>query len=164
MRVLGTAVRAFIPRKRLTPVMQEFIQRTQTAYIATSNGAGERNCSLRTGPAGFIRVLDGHTIAYPEYQGDGVMASLGNTAENPHVGVFLADFTDDLAGLQVNGRAILVVPARGPEFEPGAAESGHAGQRPVQWVVVRVTEAYIHGGRTSFPAVSEHGMWDALVS
>jgi uncharacterized protein len=31
-----------------------------------------------------------------------------------------------------------------PEFEPGLLESGHPGRRPVQWVMVRVTEAYIH--------------------
>jgi uncharacterized protein len=159
MSMLGTAIRAFIPRKRhdhmdkldpqvashLTPAMQEFIQRTELAFIAIGNGAGERDGSLRTGPAGFIRVLDEHTIAYPEYRGNGVLAGLGNMAENPQVGVFLADFTNDLIGLYVNGRAILVVPARMSEFEVGAVASGHPGPRPVQWVVVHVTEAYIQG-------------------
>jgi uncharacterized protein len=155
--MLGTAIRAFTPRKRhdhmdklgpqgashLTPAMQEFIRRTELAFIEVSNGAGERDGSLRTGPAGFIRVLDEHTIAYPEYQGNGVLASLGTMAENPQVGVFLADFTNDLIGLHVNGRAILVVPARVSEFELGPAESGHPGHRPAPWVVVRVTEAYV---------------------
>jgi uncharacterized protein len=146
---LGTTQRAqqFYDRQvtsHLTPVMQEFIRRMEMAFVATSNGAGECDCSLRAGPAGFIRVLDEHTIAYPEYRGNGVMASLGNMVENPHIGVFLADFTHDLIGLHVNGRAILVVPARMSEFELGPVESGHAGHRPVQWVVVQVTEAYIH--------------------
>jgi uncharacterized protein len=146
---LGTARRAeqFYDNQvtsHLTPVMQEFIQRMEMAFIATSNSAGECDCSLRAGPAGFIRVLDQRTIAYPEYRGNGVMASLGNMVENPHIGIFLADFTHDLIGLHVNGRAILVVPARMSEFELGPMESGHPGHRPVQWVVVNVTEAYIH--------------------
>jgi uncharacterized protein len=164
MRVLGTAIRAFIPRKRhdhmdkldpqvtshLTPVMQDFIRRMELAFIATSNGAGECDGSLRTGPAGFIRVLDEHTIAYPEYRGNGVMASLGNAAENPQIGVYLADFTDDRIGLHVNGRAILVVPARVSEFELGPVESGHPGHRPVAWVVVHITDAYV--SRAQAPA------------
>ena len=146
---LGTTQRAqqFYDRQvtsRLTPAMQQFIQRMEMAFIATSNGAGECDCSLRAGPAGFIRVLDERTIAYPDYRGNGVMASLGNMVENPHIGIFLADFTHDLIGLHVNGRAILVVPARIAEFELGSLESGHPGHRPVQWVVVEVTEAYIH--------------------
>ena len=74
---------------RLTPVMQQFIQRMQMAFIATSDASGECDCSFRAGPAGFIRVLDDHTIAYPEYRGNGVMASLGNMLQNPHIGIFL---------------------------------------------------------------------------
>jgi hypothetical protein len=35
-------------------------------------------------------------------------------------------------------------PARMPEFELGGQEPGPAGRRPVQWVMVHVTEAYIH--------------------
>ena len=60
----------------------------------------------------FIRVLDDHTIAYPEFRGNGVMASLGNMQQNPHIGIFLADFTHDLIGLHVNGEASIVAPAR----------------------------------------------------
>jgi uncharacterized protein len=146
---LGTTQRAqqFYDRQvtdHLTLVMQQFIQRMELAFIATSNSAGECDCSLRAGPGGFIRILDERTIAYPEYRGNGVMASLGNIVENPHIGIFLADFTHDLIGLHVNGRASLVAPARMPEFELGPVESGPAGRQPVQWVMVHVTEAYIH--------------------
>ena len=129
---------------QLTPVMQQFIQRMEMAFIATSDSSGECDCSFRAGPAGFIKVLDSHTIAYPEYRGNGVMASLGNMLQNPHIGIFLADFTHDLIGLHVNGDASLVTPARMQEFDLDIPESGHPGRRPVQWVLVHVTEAYIH--------------------
>ena len=58
----------------------------------------ECDCSFRAGTAGFLRVLDERTIAYPEFRGNGVMASLGNILENPHIGMFMVDFTDDLIG------------------------------------------------------------------
>ena len=128
----------------LTPVMQQFIQRMDMAFIATSDGSGGCDCSFRAGPAGFIKVLDDHTIAYPEYRGNGVMASLGNMLQNPHIGIFLADFTHDLIGLHVNGHASIVTPARMQEFDLEIPEPGHPGRQPVQWVLVHVTEAYIH--------------------
>ncbi len=129
---------------QLTPVMQQFIQRMEMAFIATSDGSGQCDCSFRAGPAGFIRVLDDQTIAYPEYRGNGVLASLGNMLENPHIGIFLADFTHDLIGLHVNGEASLVTPARMLEFDLNIPGSGPGGRQPVQWVLVHVTEAFIH--------------------
>ena len=146
---LGTAQRAQQFYKTqvtgdLTPVMQQFMQRMEMAFIATSDSSGECDCSFRAGPAGFIRVLADRTIAYPEYRGNGVMASLGNILQNPHIGIFLADFTHDLIGLHINGEATIVTPAHMQEFYPGMPESAQAGRRPVQWVLIHVTEAYIH--------------------
>jgi predicted pyridoxine 5'-phosphate oxidase superfamily flavin-nucleotide-binding protein len=129
---------------QLTPVMQQFVQRMEMAFIATSDGSGECDCSFRAGPAGFMRVLDERTIAYPEYRGNGVMASLGNMVQNPHIGIFLADFTHDLIGLHINGKASIVTPARMQELDLDIRESGPPGRQPVQWVLVHVTEAFIH--------------------
>src|SRR5215831_8806968 len=72
---------------QLTPKMIEFIGRMEMAFIATSDAAGECDCSFRAGTAGFLRVLDERTVAYPEFRGNGVMASLGNVLENPHIGI-----------------------------------------------------------------------------
>src|ERR1017187_8782418 len=129
---------------QLTPVMQQFIQRMEMAFIATSDGSGQCDCSFRAGPAGFIRILDDRTIAYPEYRGNGVLASLGNMLQNPHIGIFLADFTRDLIGLHVNGEASIVTPARMQELDLDLPEAGPSARRPVQWVLVHVTEAYVH--------------------
>jgi uncharacterized protein len=130
---------------QLTPTMMEFIGRMEMAFIATSDADGECDCSFRAGAPGFLRVLDDRTIAYPEYRGNGVMASLGNILENPHIGIFLADFTHDLIGLHVNGHAEIVTPARMRELDRDLPEPvTNAGRRPVQWVLVNVTEAYIH--------------------
>ena len=130
---------------RLTPTMMEFIGRMEMAFIATSDAVGDCDCSFRAGTPGFLRVLDERTIAYPEFRGNGVMASLGNILENPHIGIFMADFSHDLIGLHVNGRAEIVTPAFMQELDRGLPEQAtHSGRRPVQWVLVKVTEAYIH--------------------
>ena len=129
---------------RLTSQMREFIDRMEMAFIATAGQAGECDCSFRAGPPGFIRVLDCRTIAYPEYRGNGVMASLGNMTENPHIGILMIDFTRDLIGLHLNGEAAVVAPdaVAGLALDlPGPAGGG---RRPVQWVLVHVTEAYVH--------------------
>jgi predicted pyridoxine 5'-phosphate oxidase superfamily flavin-nucleotide-binding protein len=130
---------------KLTPKMMEFIGRMEMAFIATSDAAGECDCSFRAGMAGFLRVLDERTIAYPEFRGNGVMASLGNILENPHIGILMVDFTHDLIGLHVNGNAEILTPAHMQELDRGLpGQATHPGRRPVQWVLVRVTEAYIH--------------------
>jgi predicted pyridoxine 5'-phosphate oxidase superfamily flavin-nucleotide-binding protein len=146
---LGTAGRAaqFYRSQvvaELTPVMREFIGRMEMAFIATSDARGECDCSFRAGPAGFLRVLDDRTVAYPDYRGNGVMASLGNLLANPHIGIYLVDFAEDLIGLHVNGEARIITDAQMQDLDPGRAGGEPPGRRAVAWVVVTVTEAYIH--------------------
>ncbi len=130
---------------QLTPRMVEFMARMEMAFVATSDAAGECDCSFRAGSPGFMRVLDERTIAYPEFRGNGVMASLGNILENPHVGILMVDFTQDLIGLHINGTAEIITPEHMQALEPGLPEQAtHPGKRPIQWVLVTVTEAYIH--------------------
>ncbi|MGW6937188.1 pyridoxamine 5'-phosphate oxidase family protein [Lentzea sp. NPDC054927] len=121
----------------LNPAMAEFVGRMEMAFISTADADGECDSTLRAGPAGFLRVVDSKTVVYPEYRGNGVMASLGNIMENPHVGMLMVDFADDLIGLHVNGRA-RVAPQE--EF----AEFVGDDRRIERWVVVEVQEAYIH--------------------
>lgn len=129
----------------LTPQMIEFIARMEMAFVATSDAAGDCDCSFRAGQPGFLRVLDERTIAYPEFRGNGVMASLGNIVENGHVGILMIDFARDLIGLHVNGAAEIVTPAYMRELDESLTEQPvNPGKRPVQWVLVRVSEAFIH--------------------
>ncbi|MTE12063.1 pyridoxamine 5'-phosphate oxidase family protein [Nocardia aurantiaca] len=130
-------------RDRLNTHMIDFIQRMDMAFIATSDKHGECDASFRAGKPGFLHVIDDHTIAYPEYRGNGVMASLGNILENPHVGILMIDFVQDLIGLHLNGTARIVDDAlmrRCVADLPADAR----GRIPERWVVVDVEEAYIH--------------------
>ncbi|MFT5904528.1 MAG: putative pyridoxine 5'-phosphate oxidase superfamily flavin-nucleotide-binding protein [Cryomorphaceae bacterium] len=72
--------------------MLKFISQQTVLFIATSDREGNCDNSIRTGAAGFVKVLSPKTIDYPEYRGNGVYASLGNIEENPHVGMLLVDF------------------------------------------------------------------------
>jgi uncharacterized protein len=137
----------------LTPVMREFMERMQMAFIATADAHGDCDSTFRAGPAGFVRVLDEKTVMWPEYKGNGVTASLGNITENGHVGILFVDFFETAVGLHVNGRAHIVenqaVEAFAPlldrlEFATPAHEAPEAKKTPERWVVVHVDEAYIH--------------------
>jgi len=128
----------------LNPRMTEFVGRMEMAFVATSDAHGECDCSLRTGPPGFIQILDDRTLAYPEYRGNGVMASLGNISENPRIGVLMVDFVTDLIGLHVNGHASIAEDAVLRADHPGLPVDAVRGRTPERWVVINVVEAYVH--------------------
>ena len=88
----------------LNSAMQNFLSRQEMMFVGTADAKGHADSAFRCGHAGFVKVLDERTIAYPEYRGNGVMASLGNISENPHVGLLFIDFGDQI-GLHINGGA-----------------------------------------------------------
>lgn len=133
----------------LNPLMREFIARQEMVFIATADAHGECDCSFRAGVPGFVRVLDETTLVYPEYRGNGVMASLGNIRGNPHIGMIFVDFFQSTVGLHVNGKAGVVdneaLLARvdvTPEMIIPIQTTG--GRCPERWILVEVEEAYIH--------------------
>ncbi|MFJ8713132.1 pyridoxamine 5'-phosphate oxidase family protein [Streptomyces violaceus] len=146
---MGTAGRAdrFYEEQvldRLNPRMREFVARQEMFFLATADSHGECDSTFRAGPPGFLQVLDEGALAYPEYRGNGVMASLGNIRENPHVGLLMIDFSQDRIGLHVNGRARLVTDDAMRQRYPELPVDPAPGRRPHVWVEVEVEEAYIH--------------------
>ena len=133
----------------LNPLMREFIARQEMVFIATADARGACDCSFRAGLPGFVHVLDDTTLAYPEYRGNGVMASVGNIMENPHIGMIFIDFFQSTVGLHVNGKARIVAneallarPDVTPEMIKAIRTTG--GRCPEHWILVEVEEAYIH--------------------
>lgn len=124
--------------------MCEYVDRQEMMFVATSDGVGECDCTFRAGPPGFVQVLDSRRLAWPEYRGNGVMASLGNIVENAHVGLLFVDFYRDGIGLHVNGRAEIIDDAAMRAAIPGLPVDTVPGRRPERWVSVSVIEAYIH--------------------
>ena len=130
----------------LTEKMASLIRRQEMVFVATADGRGNCDCSPRFGNAGFVLVLDEATLAWPEYRGNGVYASLGNILENPHVGLVFLDMFDTTVGLHVNGEAHSFSNSDAPEILTQYIEQNNP---PVvatveRWVVVTIEEAYIH--------------------
>lgn len=148
-QLLGTADQAatFYDRQvqeRLTPQMAEFIARQTMAFLSTADAGGACDVTFRAGPPGFVTVLDDGTLTYPEYRGNGVLASAGNIAENPHVGLLFVDFGQDHIGLHVNGAARLHRDDEQRRAYPGLPVDTAPGRRPEFWVHITVEEAYVH--------------------
>lgn len=81
-----------------------FIERMDMFFLATADKAGRPNCSYKGGDPGFVRVLDRQTLAFPNYDGNGMYISMGNALENPNIGLLFIDFWNQKR-LRVNGIA-----------------------------------------------------------
>jgi len=133
----------------LNAFMQEFISEQSMVFIATSDSRGECDCSFRAGSPGFVKVLSKSVLAYPEYKGNGVWASLGNIRENPQMGMVFIDFFHSTIGLHVNGKAKILENEdlfKDEELSIKLREDiqNKGGRKPERWVVIEVEEAYIH--------------------
>lgn len=131
-------------RPHLTPEMRDFIGRQAMVFLATADSHGECDASFRAGPPGFVHVIDDHTLAYPEFRGNGVFASAGNMLENPHLGMLFVDFTHHHVGLHVNGVARLHLGEDLRRIHPDLPTDVAPGRSPHMWVHLTVEEAYIH--------------------
>jgi len=81
-----------------------FIERCDMVFIATADTDGRPQCSYKGGDTGFVRVVDEHTIAFPNYDGNGMFLTAGNALVNPHVGLLFITF-EERKRLRLNGVA-----------------------------------------------------------
>jgi uncharacterized protein len=108
-----------------------FIEGADMFFLATADEQGRPQCSYKGGEPGFVRVLDERTIAFPNWDGNGMYLSAGNVLVNPHVGLLFIDF-ERRSRMRLNGVASI------DEADPLVAEYLEA-----QFVVrVRATEVF----------------------
>ncbi len=88
----------------ISPHEAEFIESRDMFFIATADEEGRPNCSYKGGDPGFVRVLDERTLAFPNYDGNGMYLSMGNVLKNPNVGLLFIDFERGRR-MRVNGLA-----------------------------------------------------------
>ena len=133
-------------KTHLTESMAELINKQEMVFISTSDAAGNCDCSPRFGKAGFISIIDKHTLAYPEYKGNGVFASLGNMLENPKIGMVFIDFFNTTVGLHINGTVnshkVNDLPVGLSDKIKTLAEENKL--KIERWVIIKIDEAYIH--------------------
>ena len=77
---------------RITPELADFIAAQTSVFLATASADGQPYLQHRGGPAGFLRVLDEHTIGFVDFAGNRQYITQGNLAENPKAYLFLIDY------------------------------------------------------------------------
>ena len=96
----------FLSRPTIDAEDRAFIERMDMFFLATADADGRPQCSYKGGDPGFVRVLDERTVAFPNYDGNGMYLSMGNLVENPDVGMLFIDFVSARPSrLRLNGVA-----------------------------------------------------------
>jgi len=96
----------YLSRRAIDDEDRAFIERMDMFFLATADAEGRPQCSYKGGDPGFVRVLDTQTLAFPNYDGNGMYLSMGNVLKNAHVGLLFIDFTSARPSrLRLNGVA-----------------------------------------------------------
>ena len=95
-----------IVQDSIMPSDKDFIQRLDMFFIATVDDRGRVNCSYKAGEPGFVRVLDEHTLAFPNYDGNGMYLTMGNILKTRQVGMLFIDF-ENQKRMRLNGEATI---------------------------------------------------------
>lgn len=128
---------------------QAFIRRAPFLCIGTQGAGGTADVSPRGDPAGFVAILDKHTLAIPDRPGNNRLDSLSNLVTNPNIGLlFIIPGFDDT--LRVNGQARLITD---PDLLQRLSVQDRA---PRLAIVVHVTEVFLHCAK----AFRRSRLWD----
>jgi predicted pyridoxine 5'-phosphate oxidase superfamily flavin-nucleotide-binding protein len=96
----------FLQRGVIDEQDRAFIERMDMFFLATTDAENRPQCSYKGGEPGFVRVLDERTVAFPNYDGNGMYLSMGNLLVSPHVGMLFIDFVSARPSrLRLNGIA-----------------------------------------------------------
>ena len=82
----------FLARPFIDADDKAFIEACDMVFVATADTEGRPQCSYKGGEPGFVRVLDQRTVAFPNYDGNGMYLTAGNVAVNSHVGLLFINF------------------------------------------------------------------------
>jgi uncharacterized protein len=105
--------------------------------VASSDAAGRCDVSPRGGPAGFVRVLDEHHLAFADLPGNRRVDTMKNLVQNPNIGLlFLIPGVDET--MRVNG---LAWPTRDPSILDQVTLMD---RRPPLAIGIAVKEVFIH--------------------
>lgn len=140
------AVRKEIPF--LNEDYQAFIQAAPFLVIASA-GTGGTDCSPKGDAAGFVAILDQHTLAIPDHPGNNRVDNLRNIVEDGRVSLlFIIPGIGET--LRVNGRAVISV-------EPSLLQRFEVREKlPRAVIVVTVQAAYFHCSK----AIVRSSLWD----
>ena len=118
-------------------------------FFVIATQADVADASPRGDAAGFVRVVDDHTLMIPDRRGNNRIDTLQNIVRNPRVGLLFL-MPGRAETFRVNGDAVI---SRDPELLASFSVDGKA---PRTVLVVTVKEAYIHCSR----AIVRADLWN----
>lgn len=136
-------------RDHISADYAKFIEASPFMILATVGEEG-LDCSPRGDPAGFVRVIDAHTLAIPDRRGNNRIDSLRNIVRDPRVALlFLIPGIGET--MRVNGRAVI---STDPQLRESFAMEGKTPQ-----TVILVTAERVYPQCQK--ALARSKLWDA---
>jgi hypothetical protein len=118
----------------ISDLYREFIEAAPFVVVATVGPEG-LDCSPRGDPAGFVRVIDSHTVMIPDRRGNNRVDSLRNIVRDPRISLlFLIPGIGET--IRINGSAQISVD---PEL---CASFAMQGKNPSSVLIVTVGSIY----------------------
>jgi uncharacterized protein len=121
----------------VTDELAEYLADLDMFYLGTANAEGQPYIQHRGGPAGFLKAIDEHTLAFADFAGNRQYVTLGNLAENPKAFLFLMDYANRLR-VKVWGTARVV--EGDADLEKRLADPSYPGK--VERAIVFTVEAW----------------------
>ncbi|MDR3464099.1 MAG: pyridoxamine 5'-phosphate oxidase family protein, partial [Beijerinckiaceae bacterium] len=103
-RPMADRLEAVLVHDRLTAADAAFVARQNMVFLATNDAHDQPQCSYKGGARGFVSVIDDETLAFPDYDGNGMHLSIGNIDDTRRVALLFVDF-EKQARMRVLGRA-----------------------------------------------------------
>ena len=91
-RDLAVALEFALVQPELDDEATAFIESREFFFLSTVRADGQPTVSHKGGAAGFVRVIDPTTIAFPSYDGNGMFLSMGNIEATAKIGMLFIDF------------------------------------------------------------------------
>jgi len=128
---------------------RSWIERCPFIVISSVDASGAMDVSPKGDPAGFVRILDAHTLAIPDRIGNHRGDTFRNVLQNPNVGiVFIVPRRREV--VRVSGTARIVT-----DRDLLETMAVHA-KPPRLALLVRVKEAFFHCGK----AMIRSNLWE----
>src|SRR5690348_12941992 len=104
-RKLADRLEETLRRERFNDADKAFVEESPFFFLATADAQGRPDSSFKAGLPGFVRILDETTLAWADYDGNGMFRSLGKILANPQVGLLCMRLGEKPARLRITGRA-----------------------------------------------------------
>lgn len=85
-----------------------FVESMKYFFLATSSVDGMTNVNFKgTDGKGLIKVINPKKLIFADYDGNGILHSMGDIVSNPNIGMLVIDFAQDMR-IKINGKATII--------------------------------------------------------